>query len=44
MSNNTDWITKGTKTTNNNITTKHRYWRYVEKVIVSHHPEYQEYN
>ena len=29
----------GTKTTNNNITTKHRYWRYVEgSAVASHHP------
>ena len=40
MSNNTatGWQ-QGTKTTNNNITTKHRYWRYVEgSAVASHHP------
>ena len=40
MSNNTaTGLQQGTKTTNNNITTKHRYWRYVEGSAVSgHHP------
>ena len=40
MSNNTaTGLQQGTKTTNNNITTKHRYWRYVVgSAVASHHP------
>ena len=40
MSNNTaTGLQQGTKTTNNNITTKHRYWRYVVgSAVQSHHP------
>ena len=40
MSNNTaTGLQSGTKTTNNNITTKHRYWRYVVgSAVQSHHP------
>ena len=40
MSNNTaTGLQQGTKTTNNNITTKHRYWRYVVGTAVQgHHP------
>ena len=40
MSNNTaTGLHQGTKTTNNNITTKHRYWRYVAgSAVAGHHP------
>ena len=40
MSNNSATGTHtGTKTTDNNITTKHRYWRYVEgSAVAAHHP------
>jgi len=40
MSNNTaTGLQQGTKTTNNNITTKHRYWRYVVgSAVQGHHP------